>query len=85
MSLTKFRVSEPWGVCWRKSLWALSHQWVGQGIHSIVLEMFFCKYEIFYQGKKKAKSGVGSIFGLLLCLKQCSFPTKQHPDGREKT
>lgn len=52
MSLTKFRVSEPWGVCWRKSLWALSHQWVGQGIHSIVLEMFFCKYEIFYQEKK---------------------------------
>lgn len=41
MVRTKFRVSEPWGVWWRKSLWALSHQWVGQGVHSIVLEMFF--------------------------------------------
>lgn len=34
----------------------------------------------FIRKKKKDKLGVGSIFGLLLCLKQCSFPTKQHPD-----
>lgn len=59
MSHTKFRVSEPWGVWWRKSLWALSHQWVGQGFHSVVLEMFFVNTKYFIRGKKKPSQKLG--------------------------
>lgn len=73
MGRTKFRVLEPWGVWWRKSLWALSHQWVGQGVHSIMLEMFFfVNMKYFIKKKSQVRSRV--YFWTAIMFKTMQLP-----------
>lgn len=78
MSRTKFRVSEPCGGVEEVSMCSVPPVGGARGSQHHARNVF-CKYKTFYQEKKKAEPGAGTISGLLLCFKQCSFPTKQLP------
>lgn len=88
MSRTKFRVSEPCGGVEEVSMCSVPPVGGARGSQHHARNVF-CKYKTFYRKKKKkAEPGAGTISGLLLCFKQCSFPTKQLPHTltpRERT